>query len=73
MTIQARISIEGAIIPYQELLGNYDCIHCLHPPKNIIPYQELLGNYDRDAQRRQVQHIIPYQELLGNYDVLMNI
>ena len=35
-----------AIIPYQELLGNYDLkiIHLIF--KQIIPYQELLGNYD---------------------------
>ena len=34
------------IIPYQELLGNYDekLIYIIH--LSIIPYQELLGNYD---------------------------
>ena len=34
------------IIPYQELLGNYD--HVVHRDLAavIIPYQELLGNYD---------------------------
>ena len=45
--------IEGGeymkIIPYQELLGNYDTAppHALSGA--IIPYQELLGNYDKDA------------------------
>ena len=34
------------IIPYQELLGNYDAGNCLSPASKIIPYQELLGNYD---------------------------
>ena len=57
-----------AIIPYQELLGNYDVnlltLHHLH----IIPYQELLGNYDNKAEDTYHPHIIPYQELLGNYD-----
>ena len=34
------------IIPYQELLGNYDIfLYSLMKP-SIIPYQELLGNYD---------------------------
>ena len=36
----------ACIIPYQELLGNYDCILSLPPLIGIIPYQELLGNYD---------------------------
>ena len=56
------------IIPYQELLGNYDV--CNVPLSNpvIIPYQELLGNYDVGAGRAAVRIIIPYQELLGNYD-----
>ena len=58
----------GLIIPYQELLGNYDtktpCCHCL----TIIPYQELLGNYDPGRVLVQRAVIIPYQELLGNYD-----
>ena len=46
MTMAAlRLEIDR-IIPYQELLGNYD-----HPDDavragGIIPYQELLGNYD---------------------------
>ena len=35
------------IIPYQELLGNYDGNAKLTMPPVIIPYQELLGNYDR--------------------------
>ena len=34
------------IIPYQELLGNYDTIVRLSVSLLIIPYQELLGNYD---------------------------
>ena len=34
------------IIPYQELLGNYDLSEWWEIVKAIIPYQELLGNYD---------------------------
>ena len=34
------------IIPYQELLGNYDPDRLLKLSYSIIPYQELLGNYD---------------------------
>ena len=34
------------IIPYQELLGNYDPVISLFRASLIIPYQELLGNYD---------------------------
>ena len=38
--------LHSLIIPYQELLGNYDIEQDLFWLKNIIPYQELLGNYD---------------------------
>ena len=34
------------IIPYQELLGNYDDGPLVWFPAFIIPYQEQLGNYD---------------------------
>ena len=34
------------IIPYQELLGNYDSRKYIPQSQWIIPYQELLGNYD---------------------------
>ena len=34
------------IIPYQELLGNYDGNGVSFQEPEIIPYQELLGNYD---------------------------
>ena len=39
--------IEPLIIPYQELLGNYDGVSIAGEAGTIIPYQELLGNYDR--------------------------
>ena len=56
------------IIPYQELLGNYDWICRTTQAPCIIPYQELLGNYDINLYNRDYYRIIPYQELLGNYD-----
>ena len=57
-----------AIIPYQELLGNYNFFFGGYIVKVIIPYQELLGNYNEIAQQRKQRKIIPYQELLGNYN-----
>ena len=56
------------IIPYQELLGNYDGNRLALGDIVIIPYQELLGNYDFCRISGLVTQIIPYQELLGNYD-----
>ena len=56
------------IIPYQELLGNYDTVYGVHAVCAIIPYQELLGNYDPHCRGLPRAVIIPYQELLGNYD-----
>ena len=46
MTLTKGDKDQVVIIPYQELLGNYDlfCAPFLYLP--IIPYQELLGNYD---------------------------
>ena len=35
------------IIPYQELLGNYNGHFRTHAAMGIIPYQELLGNYNK--------------------------
>ena len=40
------VVVAAAIIPYQELLGNYDHVLMQHTRRLIIPYQELLGNYD---------------------------
>ena len=38
--------LHSLIIPYQELLGNYDDSRQFLQDGSIIPYQELLGNYD---------------------------
>ena len=46
---RARLMV---IIPYQELLGNYNSDRSLNNFGNIIPYQELLGNYNRNAAMR---------------------
>ena len=61
-------SLPDAIIPYQELLGNYDAAHKGAFSFTIIPYQELLGNYDFRLKGGLPVFIIPHQELLGNYD-----
>ena len=41
--------LHSLIIPYQELLGNYDLVQTVDVGWWIIPYQELLGNYDSEA------------------------
>ena len=69
MTHSVLIMQNPAIIPYQELLGNYDCSQVMLRMLPIIPYQELLGNYDHFHTILRCELIIPYQELLGNYDV----
>ena len=38
-----------SIIPYQELLGNYNDNTMYNLGIYIIPYQELLGNYNFSA------------------------
>ena len=68
MTVCADSRNKRLIIPYQELLGNYDCFGVVQHSLHIIPYQELLGNYDLIKSKGYNKKIIPYQELLGNYD-----
>ena len=60
--------LQQSIIPYQELLGNYNCQHSQDKDSKIIPYQELLGNYNLLLTKVTKLCIIPYQELLGNYN-----
>lgn len=53
--------LHSLIIPYQELLGNYDALlHHWHA-RRIIPYQELFGNYDFQIIDNTLRCIIPYQ------------
>ena len=61
--------LQQSIIPYQELLGNYNAACRAIIAGLIIPYQELLGNYNFLAVGQLLEVIIPYQELLGNYNV----
>ena len=68
MTLSSFVPLKVQIIPYQELLGNYDCRRIGNTAGSIIPYQELLGNYDGVPADAHHKLIIPYQELLGNYD-----
>ena len=60
--------LQQSIIPYQELLGNYNALLFEVSPQEIIPYQELLGNYNKYITKQLADLIIPYQELLGNYN-----
>ena len=60
--------LQQSIIPYQELLGNYNMRTGELFAQRIIPYQELLGNYNKHSARISTRRIIPYQELLGNYN-----
>ena len=46
MTVETLYKTSADIIPYQELLGNYDQHAATDKIRAIIPYQELLGNYD---------------------------
>ena len=68
MTLCVEAWRRCCIIPYQELLGNYDIKCAGFCDLQIIPYQELLGNYDVIGDLNRADVIIPYQELLGNYD-----
>ena len=61
MTFTARGFLIPAIIPYQELLGNYDIGSPWMRTCSIIPYQELLGNYDFQIIDNTLRCIIPYQ------------
>ena len=36
-----------AIIPYQEIIGNYSALLSREERMKIIPYQEIIGNYSR--------------------------
>ena len=60
--------LQQSIIPYQELLGNYNKKTQQEVMGFIIPYQELLGNYNGSCSLFAHLAIIPYQELLGNYN-----
>ena len=63
--------LQQSIIPYQELLGNYNLGKIVDRCRYIIPYQELLGNYNTPVKSYWNAVIIPYQELLGNYNYEM--
>ena len=67
-TGQLLCSVQGTIIPYQELPGNYNPCAIIFDKRNIIPYQELPGNYNAWRQSPSSAIIIPYQELPGNYN-----
>ena len=61
MTNEFVVGEIDTIIPYQELLGNYDNCPFTSFLIDIIPYQELLGNYDFQIIDNALRCIIPYQ------------
>ena len=61
MTNEFVVGEIDTIIPYQELLGNYDNCPFTSFLIDIIPYQELLGNYDFQIIDNTLRCIIPYQ------------
>ena len=61
MTNEFVVGEIDTIIPYQELLGNYDQGQQQQRRPLIIPYQELLGNYDFQIIDNALRCIIPYQ------------
>ena len=56
MTIWSATARHSFIIPYQELLGNYDQLVQRNVIAAIIPYQELLGNYDEPCNGAALCH-----------------
>ena len=38
--------MRNMVLPYQELLGNYNELFPVFPAQTVLPYQELLGNYN---------------------------
>ncbi len=62
-----------AIIPYQEINGNYNSWEACTPCAAIIPYQEINGNYNLLVISRVARPIIPYQEINGNYNEISDI
>ena len=50
-----------AVLPYQELLGNYNLVVIVLVVVLVLPYQELLGNYNHsdDIEHNAVSFTIP--------------
>ena len=45
-TINFRAPFPQSVLPYQELLGNYNRAQSVDKVVIVLPYQELLGNYN---------------------------
>ena len=67
-TIDFRAPFPQSVLPYQELLGNYNLKQTHHNSNVVLPYQELLGNYNSSVATHGDVNVLPYQELLGNYN-----
>ena len=70
-TIDFRAPFPQSVLPYQELLGNYNEFPHTCRLALVLPYQELLGNYNRSRRNRSRHTVLPYQELLGNYNTAL--
>ncbi len=53
--------VKDGIIPYQQLIGNYNLREALDRVGEIIPYQQLIGNYNATGNYVNAYTIIPYQ------------
>ena len=40
------MQMQAQVLPYQELLGNYNAMNDEQLDALVLPYQELLGNYN---------------------------
>ena len=60
-TINFRAPFPQSVLPYQELLGNYNSINSNSMTSAVLPYQELLGNYNplRSLPRGRLCFTIP--------------
>ena len=67
-TINFRAPFPQSVLPYQELLGNYNNSMKVFTGFFVLPYQELLGNYNISEVTIDGLYVLPYQELLGNYN-----
>ena len=68
-TINFRAPFPQSVLPYQELLGNYNLKAVGLLSQSVLPYQELLGNYNNSMKVFTGFFVLPYQELLGNYNI----
>ena len=62
------LDIITEVLPYQELLGNYNVLEETLMDDKVLPYQELLGNYNPYGAVWLCSQDLPYQELRRDYN-----